>query len=645
MATNSNESISKQIQGWMVTSLTVLFGLQLIRVLLPSFVGYLRDSQGVGSLDLAPIAIGIFSLSFLAGVIWKLAGPRNAVWISAGGVGLIRFVEQISTSPNTDYLLSAIGTALFLMFIPIRLGIARPMGTQGTVKFGFAFLIGMSLDTAIHIAAQTLDLSWWPGFIPILLVALLMLEMFDSLRKEDLDVSPDISSDGNWGRTFALAALGPWIFLQLIVFQNVARISALTGWETPAAGALVVFGNALGLFGAAQVARSGLRTFGASLIAGLILVASLLNPEATGWIAVLQLLGGHIFSIVIAMILFIGLGWEATKSGLMRASVVNGVGQILFVLLTFVYYVSFDISLGLRAQTLLPITAVLVAMGAVIAGRGQITYGDVQLNLKPAYAAGLLLVVPLGLAFTWGNPAAISPPSSNKTIRVMTYNLHNGFNTAGRLDLEAIAQVIEDSGADVVGFQEISRGWLIWAPTDMLTWLSQRLDMPYMFNPTADAQWGNAILSRYPIDSYEQHDLPPEDLLLMRGYFTAEINVGGGTFTMIGTHFSHRDNQDAERDIQASEIISAIANNPTTIFLGDLNARPDSNAYRILLDAGLIDISAILGDQPTYTYYSAYPDHQIDYIWATDDLTFTDFEIIQSMASDHLPLVVTIEIP
>lgn len=645
MATNSNDSFGKQVRGWAVTSITVLFGLQLVRVLLPSLVGYLRDSQGVGSLDLAPIAIGIFSLSFLAGILWRLAGQRTAVWVSVGGVGLIRLIEQISVSANADYILSALGTALFLMFIPIRLGIARSTGTQGTTNFGTAFLLGMSLDTAIHIAGKTLDLSWQTGFLPILLIAFLLLALFDSLRKENFDASADTSSDGNWARTFALAAIGPWLFLQLIVFQNVARLSALTGWETPAAGALIVLGNTVGLYAALHVAKSGLRTFGLSIISGLILVLFLLNPNSTGWLAVIQLFGGHIFSFILAMIIFIGLGWEAVNSGLLRAAVTNGIGQIIFVLLTFVYYVSYDISFGVRAETLLPITAFLVAIGAIIAGRGQITYGDIKSNLTPVYSASLLLIVPLVLALTWSNPAPISPAAGNKTVRVMTYNLHNGFNTDGRSSMEELAQVIEDSGADVVAFQEISRGWLIWAPTDMLTWLSQRLDMPYRFNPTAGAQWGNAILSRYPIDSYEVRSLPPEGLLLERGYFVAEINLGGGTFSFIGTHFSHRESQDTERDIQASEISSNWADNPATIFVGDLNAVPESNAYRILQDAGLIDISSILGDPPTYTYYSADLDHQIDYIWGTDDLTFSDFEIIQSTASDHLSLVVTVVIP
>jgi len=49
--------------AWLLTLLVVVFGLQELRVLFVGFVGYLRDSVGLGSLSLAPIAIGVFALS------------------------------------------------------------------------------------------------------------------------------------------------------------------------------------------------------------------------------------------------------------------------------------------------------------------------------------------------------------------------------------------------------------------------------------------------------------------------------------------------------------------------------------------------------------------------------------------------------
>ena len=651
------DDFRQQVRGWAITSLTVLFGLQLMRLLFSSLVGYLRDSQGVEALNLAPLALGIFATSFLAGPMRRVTGPRLAVWITAGGVGLIRLVEQVSTSPSLDLYLSAVGVALFLLFIPNALAVARakepvlssvPSPSKvrdGSTLFGFAFLLGMAADTAIHVGARTLDLSWQPGIIPVAIVALLAVGLFAALRASASEINPQAASDASWGRSLALIALGPWLFLQLLVYQNVARVSALTGWETPAAGALVVLGNALGLTAAAWATRPSLRTFGPAIASGLLLIGSLVYAEPTGVPGALLLLAGQILSFVLAMMLFAGLGRDVTHTGLARTTVTNGVGQILFVLITFIYYVGYDIELGFRGQVLLPLAALLVGIGAIIASRGRPDQDGKPVNYQPAIAGLLLLIAPLALALTWGKPQAIEPDPANTTIRVMDYNVHNGFNTAGRLDMEALASIIEDSEADVVGLQEISRGWLIWGGMDMLAWLSQRLDMPYVSGPTSDAQWGNAILSRYPILSAETFSLPSDNAPLLRGYIVVQIDAGSGSLTLIDTHFSHRAKDDTIREKQASELASAWNGAPSTVIVGDMNAVPDSEAMQILSTAGLVNVAAEIGTPPIHTSPADNPSRQIDYIWASPDLRFSDCEIRQILASDHLPVVATITLP
>jgi endonuclease/exonuclease/phosphatase family metal-dependent hydrolase len=643
-APQSNTLLAR-LNHWAPITITTVFGMQLLKVLLPGFVGYLRDSVGVGSLDLAPIALGIFALSFLAGPLRRLAGAKAAFGITAGGVALARIAEQISTAPQLDLYLSAAGAALFLMFIPVALGEARSRGTDGTGNFSLMFLLGIAIDTAIHIGRKTMELSWQAGILPIAIVFALGIWLLASLRRYLAGIDPSAASDGRWGRTLTLIALGPWLLLQLIVFQNVARVSALTGWETSAAGALVLAANALGLAAAAQTRRGGNRAFGIALVCGLLLVLSLAQPEISGIPGAFLLLAGQILSAILVTVILTGLGWEATFGGLAKAAVANGIGQLLFVLLIFAYYVSFDIALGVKALTLLPIAAAIVALAAIGASRGQITYGEEPADFQPAYVAAALLLVPVALAITWKQPAAIQPDAGNNEIRIMSYNLHNGFNTDGRLDMEALAQVIEAQEADIIGLQEISRGWIIWGNLDMLLWLSQRLEMPYISGPTADAQWGNAVLSRYPIVSAELLPLPPDGLLLERGYIVANIDVGGATLAVINTHFSHRDTQSQERQFQASELISTWNNAANTVILGDLNAEPDSPEMQLLADAGLISANAALGTPPGYTYYSADPYQQIDYIWASPDLLLSDFIIPPSTASDHLGMAVTITIP
>ena len=223
--------------------------------------------------------------------------------------------------------------------------------------------------------------------------------------------------------------------------------------------------------------------------------------------------------------------------------------------------------------------------------------------------------------------------------------MHNGFYTNGRLNLEASAKMIEESGADIIGLQEVSRGWLIWGGADTLLWLSQRLNMPYISGPTADPQWGNAILSRYPLSDIQIKLLPPDDLLIKRGLIQAHIEIGSEKINIIVTHFYHRPDQSEIREQQAAEIIKNLQSHEYAVLLGDLNATPDSKEMQMLADSGLVDLANEIETPPTFTFYSAAPDQQIDYIWITKNLKASNFQIIKSTISDHFPVFSSISLP
>ena len=68
----------------------------------------------------------------------------------------------------------------------------------------------------------------------------------------------------------------------------------------------------------------------------------------------------------------------------------------------------------------------------------------------------ILLALPIAQTIMWRAPTANE--GQGFPVRIMTYNLHNGFNTKGKLNMEEIAQVIERNNPDVVALQEVSRG-------------------------------------------------------------------------------------------------------------------------------------------------------------------------------------------
>jgi hypothetical protein len=310
--------------GWTVTALTIFFGLQMIRVFYATLVYYLRDSQGMSAISLAPIALGVFALSFLATPLWRLAGIRSALAITAGGVAILRVIEQFVTTASVDLIVVSAGIVFMAMFIPIALGAERARGAKGTANFGYGLLLGLALDTAVFAAAGTVDLSWQEGVLPIVLVGLLGAAAIFALARYRVQVDPETPVDGTWSRVLTLATLGPWLFLQLVIFQNVARLSAITGWSLPVASLYLVGVNVIALVAAAHAGRIN-RFRGALGILGLVYLIVLLIPSAEGLLGAFLSGVGQVLSASLIMIILIGLGERAESAGRIGAVVANDV--------------------------------------------------------------------------------------------------------------------------------------------------------------------------------------------------------------------------------------------------------------------------------------------------------------------------------
>ena len=633
-------------------ALTVLFGLQVLRVLVPGVVWLLGDRMGLGAIEAGGLITIVFLTAFLAGPLRRLLGNRLVVVVTAGGLGLLRLVMQICPgAPLVHLILAMVATALFVLFLPPYLRNLRSRGRRSMGHLALALLVGLMLDTAIHGAFNTYDIVWQAGLLPLLLTLFLVLVQWIVLAGMTLTRNvyaagtPDTTAYGvPKGKSFTWLAIGPFLFLQLVIFQNIARLAVLTDWSLPWAFGWTLLGQLVGLIAAVWVLRWRPRTsWPVALICGLglVVILALQYTQVEVPAAVLFLVGQVLLSLLIVLV-FIGIGESAPEAGFSSINVANGLGMILLLLFLFGYYAGYEMSLPFTNTIIEPIAAFVVAACALGASTGlrQRIRLPRRVWLAPALAL-LLLILPLVGAVTWRAPTAVY--GEGFPVRVMTYNLHNGFNTEGRLDMEALAQVIEDSDPDIVALQEISRGWVVTGRLDMLTWLSQRLDLPYVFGPTADPFWGNAILSRYPIVKYTQHDLPPRDLFVLRGFTAALIELGNGySLQVIATHYHHIEGDSSIRQEQSDSIIAFWEGEVRTVLMGDLNAEPGHAEMEMLQTVGLVDAMAGV-DPPEYTFPSFNPDRRIDYIWVSPDLTASGAHVLVSTASDHLPVIAEID--
>ena len=623
-------------------TLVITLGLQTLRVYFPSLAWYLRDTVGVGSATLGGVAFASFLPGFLAPALRRALGSRGSLWLAGGGVAVLRLAEQISVDPALDLWLSLAGTACLVLFVPLFIVHARAQDSSSGYRWAGGLLLGIVLDTTIKGAAGSLDLSWIPGVGALAVVAILAVGVLWLLGREP-NPSAGTSSEVSWREASVLLVLGPMFLLGSMVLQNQGWVAQVSGVSASLALVLILLGNLAALAGliTAFARPDWARPLPAIAAAGAIFLSGLLVERA-----------GALLPIVL-LIAQLALGWGLgviasssipSRPGAGRTSGFVTVGLILYLLLAFIYYVSFDLALPIPRPAVLPGAAAIAALAVLAAG----LFG----GRRPALSDTTLLVPGLALALLGAAlamadvRAPVGEVVPGQTFRVMTYNIHSAFSSSGRLDPESIALAIEGSGADFVSLQEVSRGWLIDGSTDLVDWLGRRLGMAAFFVGTADPIWGNALLSRNGFLETGSAPLPLAGTLLPRGYLWARVDVGGeDPWLFVGTHLHHVPEEPGPRLAQLPVILSFLHGQPRVLLMGDLNAEPGWPEMALPREAGLVDSWEEAGQGPGLTWPADDPFQRIDWIWHTPDLRVLSIKVVDTAASDHRPVVADLSLP
>lgn len=640
MIQNSYSRFATRISSYMLPILVITFGLQFIRSFIPGLAWYLRDTVSVGTLSLIPYAFGTFALGFLAPLLRRAAGIKAGLWITAGGLALLRIVEQVINNPGIDLWLSIAGIALFLNFLSLFIGSIRESNSNSSERWTYGLILGFALDTGLKGVFGSRDLSTITGFLPLAITVFLAILIFWALIREH-EPTPGLNCDPAGKYSLGLLTIGSFMVLQLLYFQSSGWVEEVSGIGYPRGFIIVMLGylvaaRGLGL-GYAQPRLLHPLLAGGS---GILLVLAVFNANQAAGFVILTLLIGQFF-----------LGWGLAgiglsselgiKRGLWRTTLAVNSGMVLFLALSFAYYIALDMVLPIPRDSFPAIAAGI--LGALI------TTGAYQNRAKSAttwdntgaIAAGILVMIPLVCWMVWKTPQPSKPDGF--PVKVMTYNIHSGYNVQGRQDFEAIARVIEKSGADIIGLQEVSRGRLMDGSVDMTAWLARRLGMQVLFLGTEEPIWGNALLSKYPIIEFGKADLPKENTTMKRGYLWAAIDVGEDKpLLVIVTHLHHLVEDSQVRQVQVPIILEFWDGQGQTILLGDLNAERGSPEMELIADAGMTDSWEATGDDSGYTYYSTDPYERIDFLWLSPDLEALEIDVIQTSASDHLPVIGTI---
>lgn len=223
--------------------------------------------------------------------------------------------------------------------------------------------------------------------------------------------------------------------------------------------------------------------------------------------------------------------------------------------------------------------------------------------------------------------------------RVLTYNIHHGEGTDGRIDIERIAGIIRETRADVVCLQEVDRGVGRSGRIDIDAKLAERLGMELAYGPNLrldGGHYGNATLTRFPIVAQENIPLPTPEGQEPRGCLRTTLEIGAHRVDVYNMHFGLTS---AQRKEQASALAARLGEGPAVV-AGDLNARPGGPVLRIL--AGKLRDTFLEAEARGSTEAPGeFGDHRIDYVLVSRHIDVLSSRVVSAppadVASDHLP--------
>lgn len=640
----------------LVIVLGTVLGLQSIRAFLPLLVYVLRDRCGWPTLGLGGLALALFATAFVFPLFSGPSRRSGSLAIAALALAGSRLALQLwPGDPAGSMVLAAAGLLAFLALLA-----AAAPSAAASLSAGAALLVGALVDAAVHAAAGTRDLHWGgPIGTTVTLALTLGLAVAAIRSRQSPGSGPAVSAS-----PAALFAWGPFLLLHLEILGNVARFSARTGLPTALSGALLGLGLAAALrlgVGRGRVTPLGRTSVG---VAAALLAAGVLGAGIPGWVAWPALFAAQLGAALLllrataATARDAGFGAAALPDRPGRRMAALGGGFLVFLIGLFAHYAGYDLALPGNRTTWWLFTAAALAAAALSRGpRGPIRVPHPRaLGLFAPTLALLPLLHPMPVASPDGaaSRTPADPAPDPATLRVVSFNLHNGYDERGAFAFDTMMEKLKAAHPDVVLLQEVSRGWVVNGSADLLELARERLAMYAVAAPSVSRDWGNAILARAPLEPLGAVPLPPPGLPLPRSVTVATFPWNGTSVRVLATHYHHVEKDAAIRVTESRFLAERFDAHGAALLAGDFNAPPDDECLRILRQDGWADVASSpvvssASPAPTSpatttppadaTFPSVAPTRRIDTIFFGEGLSLDQATVAPPWGSDHRAVI------
>jgi len=234
----------------------------------------------------------------------------------------------------------------------------------------------------------------------------------------------------------------------------------------------------------------------------------------------------------------------------------------------------------------------------------------------------------------------LSSASSNH-VRVMTWNIHGALGGNPRFDLDRVIALVRSHSPDIVALQEIDSRRVREAqagnPFDVLQEALGAHGVGAKTVVTADGEYGQALISRWPLENTQIHDLSyPERE--PRHAICSDVITPFGPLRVIATHLGLALRERRSQTIALLKMLGRL--DRPTVALGDFNDWLWAGSVR----RGLA--RALPGFSRHRTFPARLPLFQLDRVYLSPGSALigshTDYQARD--LSDHLPVIADIAV-
>jgi len=259
------------------------------------------------------------------------------------------------------------------------------------------------------------------------------------------------------------------------------------------------------------------------------------------------------------------------------------------------------------------------------------------------------------LTVVLGSGSTPSPSGSGSTLKVLQWNISQGYGTDGKSNIDRVVDFIVTYKPDVISFNEIMRYSSSSQPQMIADKLRARTGKTWSYKwvqkSGASSGEGECVMTHLDIDATDDYLLSADRSVAM-----ARVNVNGRIVNVFSTHLDHQSS--ATRLSQVKQLVAWADNHAEQrIIAGDFNGWPGTSEINEMLKTHK-DGWLIAKSKGAAVSYSSNPDGntrntRIDYVFyskGASALATTRAQVYDTRdssgkkPSDHNPLIVTFEV-